>query len=159
MTCIDFEGGKSAWRRLDLTWIYLREFIRENPARCLGTHSGGKPVSLGFCGVELQSKQRLSDRISPPLAVTATARRAVPGLDAGSQTHTDPDSNRMSRARGALAVQSGRSKRMEKCWGGSMWRATWIVFFSLLLHSAQAQGKMRERARARSRLFLDLYIF
>ncbi|XP_024140669.1 protein sidekick-2 isoform X3 [Oryzias melastigma] len=45
----------------------------------------------------------------------------------------------MSRARGALAVQSGRSKRMEKCWGGSMWRATWIVFFSLLLHSAQAQ--------------------
>ncbi|TNN78044.1 hypothetical protein EYF80_011798 [Liparis tanakae] len=25
-------------------------------------------------------------------------------------------------------------------WNGSMWRVTWILFFSLLIHSTQAQG-------------------
>lgn len=30
---------------------------------------------------------------------------------------------------------------LEDCWGRSMWRATWILFLSLLTHSTQAQGK------------------
>lgn len=31
-------------------------------------------------------------------------------------------------------------------WSRSMWRATWILFFSLLIHSARAQGKKGHRS-------------
>ncbi|KAM7370528.1 hypothetical protein PAMP_010064 [Pampus punctatissimus] len=69
------------------------------------------------------------------------------GVAAGSHTER-PDGRRtaqphrdMTQTHRALVVQSSWFGTMfEDSWSRSMWGATWILFFSLLTHSTQAQG-------------------
>lgn len=62
----------------------------------------------------------------------------------------------MFEAHRALVVQSSRFGTMvEDSSNRSMWRAAWILFFSLLIHCAQPQGK-KSAESLRCRLSITL---
>lgn len=89
---------------------------------------------------------------SPQAAVRLCALSSVRSCQtralAGSQTRGDPRTApglghfSASQAHRALVVQPARFGTMfEDRWSRSSWRATWILFFSFLIHSTPAQGK------------------
>ncbi|KAM4525656.1 protein sidekick-2 isoform 3-T3 [Odontesthes bonariensis] len=109
----------------------VAELIKESNARSFGTQ--GLQQQLGFA---LSARCALPDSSGLRLSF--------------KETHTQQtDSSRgtpvlrhrcMTQAHRALVVQSSRLRTMfEDNWNGSMWCATWILFFSLLIRSAQAQ--------------------
>lgn len=150
---------------LDLTWIHLTELRPILQRSKLLWHLTEN--TLG--SVELENKYRLFlSEFLPSLQqrVVFCAPRSVRfarlELTAGSQTDRErkrPDEQAddsgttpgtrdtvarpssqltghlLSPVRPVFGTMSGDS------WSRSMWRATWILFFSLLIHSTQAQGK------------------
>lgn len=87
-------------------------------------------------------RQRLCARLEwPPVPTQGDPREA--GGPRQNPPKRDPDTHRSRQPpHRALVVRSARLGTMsEGSWSGSMWRATWILCFSLLIHSAQAQGK------------------
>ncbi|KAM7381292.1 hypothetical protein PAMA_012235 [Pampus argenteus] len=114
----------------------------------------GKVSSLLFGGKEKgkkQAKGKLKFRLEGEeeeeetrCALSGWSSRRFPHRETRRQAHHHTGT-RLQLTGHLLSKSSWFGTMFEDSWSRSMWGATWILFFSLLTHSTQAQGsKVRE---------------